>query len=334
LIHAPRLATEKQVAFTHLPGVVSLSGVSVKETIMSDEKKTAVIPFGKYKGTPLEVVQSTDPKYLDWLSQQDWFREKYANFYQVVINQGNEPSETPEHNALQLKLLDLDFKRAAWMHVVETDQVPERITPEFEWHGIDCLLSADGCHAIIELKPILGDDYPSVVRQIRSYKEVVKRQTRDAYPSLGIIVGTFQSQVATLEQLRKLFGDIQFATVQDIEALKADVPSGIQRRIVHECFFRKERLRSLSKVVESNPSWCRLSHVDPYLDLDDEDRDAITDAFSSHPPRPAWNQPPELRREWEVEGRQKLEEIIAEQIFLADGSLAKEQAKLKEIERQ
>lgn len=64
-----------------------------------------IIPFGKYKGQPIEVLQS-DPQYFDWLMAQDWFQQKFKNIYTVVVNNFSEPSETPEHNAMQVKVLD------------------------------------------------------------------------------------------------------------------------------------------------------------------------------------------------------------------------------------
>lgn len=71
--------------------------------------KNSVIPFGKYKGRLVEEVLTDDPGYLQWLSGQDWFRGKYVNLYQVVINRGAEPEETPEHNALQVLFLEDNF---------------------------------------------------------------------------------------------------------------------------------------------------------------------------------------------------------------------------------
>ena len=70
-----------------------------------------LVPFGKYKGQPVEVMQM-DTGYCEWLSTQDWFRERYANVYQqVIINNFTEASETPEHNKLQMLFLDKDFYR-------------------------------------------------------------------------------------------------------------------------------------------------------------------------------------------------------------------------------
>jgi hypothetical protein len=73
---------------------------------MSD---TNIVPFGKYKGRPIEEVIETDPSYLHWLAGQDWFRARYVSLHQTIINRGAEPEETPEHNALQALFLDDGF---------------------------------------------------------------------------------------------------------------------------------------------------------------------------------------------------------------------------------
>lgn len=64
-----------------------------------------LVPFGKYKGQPVEALRS-DQSYVDWLVNQDWFQAKYKNIYTVVINNFGEPAETPDHNAMQIKFLD------------------------------------------------------------------------------------------------------------------------------------------------------------------------------------------------------------------------------------
>lgn len=71
---------------------------------------TTVVPFGKHKGKPIEAL-AEDRQYLDWLMAQDWFRQRHSNLYQIVINNFGEPSETPEHNALQALFLDQTFQR-------------------------------------------------------------------------------------------------------------------------------------------------------------------------------------------------------------------------------
>jgi hypothetical protein len=36
------------------------------------------MPFGKYKGQPIERVVTEDHKYVDWLCGEPWFWEKFA----------------------------------------------------------------------------------------------------------------------------------------------------------------------------------------------------------------------------------------------------------------
>ncbi len=68
-----------------------------------------VIPFGKYKGQPVEVVVQ-DRQYVEWLTAQPWFRERFANIHTLIVNNFQEPTETPVHNALQARFLDQAFR--------------------------------------------------------------------------------------------------------------------------------------------------------------------------------------------------------------------------------
>jgi hypothetical protein len=69
-----------------------------------------VVPFGKYKGQPVEAMVA-DRDYCEWLAGQDWFRSRYAEIHTVIINYGGEPQDTPEHNRLQAMFLDPEFCR-------------------------------------------------------------------------------------------------------------------------------------------------------------------------------------------------------------------------------
>lgn len=72
-----------------------------------------VVSFGKYKDQPIDQIAAQDPKYIEWLMQQPWFASKFENLYKVVINNFNTGiSETPEHNAMQVKFLDENFTKS------------------------------------------------------------------------------------------------------------------------------------------------------------------------------------------------------------------------------
>lgn len=61
------------------------------------------VPFGKYKGRPVEDMLS-DADYMSWLEAQPWFRERFAH----LLSRRDEEaaSRTPVHNRLQALFLD------------------------------------------------------------------------------------------------------------------------------------------------------------------------------------------------------------------------------------
>ena len=105
---------------------------------MASNEKGAVIPFGKYKGQPVEILQG-DSDYLQWLLAQDWFRTRFASVYNVVINYSGEATETPEHNALQVLFLDDTFCTALLHHLEPgidqqaTQKLEERREEDIKW---------------------------------------------------------------------------------------------------------------------------------------------------------------------------------------------------------
>lgn len=205
-----------------------------------------IVPFGKYKGQPIEVL-AQDKQYAEWLSSQPWFREKFSNINTIIINNFREASETPEHNKLQAKFLDEHFlvslsnhilkhiilKNAHtftedktgketryvyltgtnWhkyesgdIHYVELSKFDqpysiELFKPIFEFRNIDVIIGFrivfeknDNEHIErIELKPSIGDDYPSILRQMVSNK------------SDCLIAESFAASGANINQVRNIF---------------------------------------------------------------------------------------------------------------------------------
>lgn len=198
------------------------------------EQNNNLVPIGKYKGQPIEVL-AEDKQYTDWLVAQPWFRDRYSNLYAVIINNFCEPSDTPEHNALQARFLDdrfrLKFASIAsprlWWFAQSKGEMRDKAA---EWaaskivtagrciEGLDCGPFFEGraagdspyCDLIrqsgvtfeqnsvdaqwivfggidvqfrnvdyrdfppifrqefrVEIKPEIGDDYPSILRQMR-----------------------------------------------------------------------------------------------------------------------------------------------------------------------
>ena len=42
-----------------------------------------LIPLGKYKNQPVEILES-DPNYKNWLLGQEWFRSGHKNLYTQI----------------------------------------------------------------------------------------------------------------------------------------------------------------------------------------------------------------------------------------------------------
>lgn len=187
---------------------------------MNNNGNSHIVPFGKYKGQPMEIL-ANDPSYVEWLNGQGWVKDKYPQFYTVIINNFQEPSDTPEHNALQALFLDDEFCIRfvnAVMPSVDASETTSCHTfllhsihkKYFEVDGIDVLLTyrtwgfydSWGKHPYsyhpsckIEIKPSIGDDFPSVLRQAQR----MKNGTR------CVVFRDFVGTSVTLEQVRAMF---------------------------------------------------------------------------------------------------------------------------------
>lgn len=77
---------------------------------MSEEiQKQLIVPFGKYKGKPIELLLK-DEEYAKWLAAQDWVQQKFQKMYTIIIhNYHPEQAHSPEHNKMQIKYLSDDY---------------------------------------------------------------------------------------------------------------------------------------------------------------------------------------------------------------------------------
>jgi len=183
--------------------------------------KTEIVPFGKYKGHPIEVL-AQDKEYLDWLLAQEWFRSGYQSIYAIVINSFQTPSETPEHNILQAKFLDADyrFKVAYFLSAGKyRDNLDYETDLDPEVDGFDILIHTyyygleKEINIYVEAKPTVGDDYPAIMRQMRNSSAYKKWEKGDF--GIGedkiqgmkfcLLVGEYHGVVKT-EDFIKFFG--------------------------------------------------------------------------------------------------------------------------------
>lgn len=151
-----------------------------------------IIPFGKYRGQPAEVLQS-DPGYLNWMRNQDGLLEKYPQLRTVIVNNFAEPSETPEHNAYQAMFLDEQVCNGLLQALWET---PERAFVEscaggvsFEKSGFDVLVDK------AEVKWRVSSEH-------RSYSKLVSDEKMNLQDSLR------RAKRAAEEYLKPLYGEI------------------------------------------------------------------------------------------------------------------------------
>jgi len=91
------------------------------------DKPMKILPFGKYKGQPVEVLEQ-DQQYRDWLLAQPWFRERFQLIHTYIVNNFGAPAETPEHNALQARFLDESFRNALGELLVDPALVRDDVT--------------------------------------------------------------------------------------------------------------------------------------------------------------------------------------------------------------
>lgn len=136
-----------------------------------------IVPFGKYKGQQVEAL-ANDRAYVEWLTAQPWFRDKFTNIYNVVVQNSGEPTETPEHNELQTLFLDDEFCFRFLAHLADWQHRGATLRRQFEYQyrpgypQIDVHLEAETAtnyyRVDIEIKPRIGDDYPAVLRQMRA----------------------------------------------------------------------------------------------------------------------------------------------------------------------
>lgn len=180
-----------------------------------------IVPFGKHKGKPVDALLD-DREYVEWLTQQGWFREKYGNIYQVVINNGAEPSETPEHNAMQARFLDEEYGQALIRQLLNAKNekwFSNAHLVGFEKAGTDVLISTHEYAVCVEIKPTVGDDYPAILRQIKRLGRTAKIDYTEYDRFNVLFVGSYTGVGATKEQFVQIFklSDITVIFADDLD---------------------------------------------------------------------------------------------------------------------
>lgn len=210
-----------------------------------------LVPFGKYKGLPvLSMLQ--DVSYCNWFLNQEWAPKNYLKVYNFIVNAGGQVDDTPEHNKLQARFLDESF-RVKTLRLVgicnDSGYLPFRqgtkvCNIEFEVEGWDVELKLRGPEfkrvrgvsgALVywgghfptvycELKPSVGDDFPTVLRQMK----VNRKRLHDAGPGYMhcndvccLVYGGYTGTGVTEEQMREMISESGFrvARFDEIDAV-------------------------------------------------------------------------------------------------------------------
>jgi hypothetical protein len=53
--------------------------------IIPRKRNASMMPFGKYRGAPLDAVLDDVP-YVEWLLAQNWFSERYSQQWQFLAD--------------------------------------------------------------------------------------------------------------------------------------------------------------------------------------------------------------------------------------------------------
>jgi len=92
---------------------------------ISPDDAANIVPFGKYKGQPVEAMMA-DQSYCAWALSQPSLRTRFAALFAVVVNGGSAPdAPTPEHNRMQLLFRDPDMRVAAFRAIVDKEEIDQ-----------------------------------------------------------------------------------------------------------------------------------------------------------------------------------------------------------------
>jgi hypothetical protein len=213
-----------------------------------------IVPFGKYRGQPVEAMLA-DQSYCAWALSQPGLGTRFAGLFAVIVNGGSAPdAPTPEHNRLQLLFRNPDMRVATYRSIVDAKSLNEEVgdwlrrtessvelgngeaerlaneairkgSVEFEVGGWDVSLAMNRtglylpCLAI-ELKPIMGDDYPAVLRKMKTRRDTASGCKR------VLIVDCFDAESASLDDVKWIFEQSGIA-VRTLDEIRVAMPNQV-----------------------------------------------------------------------------------------------------------
>lgn len=242
-----------------------------------------LMPFGKYKGQPLEIVMS-DKNYVEWLTNQEFIKEeKNINIYNFLVNGNNDLAFSKEHNEIVAMFYDKSFRDKFLIYSLGFNKfsdlcneyinktiyydyrIKQRLNKTIlhdckkndnkffvennpkstfwsdvstEFYGWDIRITdsrlyfyndlyfldtpcCERTNLYIEIKPLLGEDYPNVLRQIKRNINFVKKSISDC-SNVFLILKEFNCSSTSIEILKEMFYPIKIFFVDEITKVELD----------------------------------------------------------------------------------------------------------------
>ena len=173
---------------------------------------TQLVPFGKYKGQPVEAMLS-DVAYCSWLSEQPWLKDRFPVVQTLIINNFGEPDETPEHNEIQNSFYKYEYLHAFIFEIILKRHRPEairqiekliKLADEEKSKHEKMLKTIEGMH-IPEGYTLLLPEGTIATDQYSPLFGFANREVKDAHDLENVVVGLEKK----ISKLNKIINNIQ-----------------------------------------------------------------------------------------------------------------------------
>lgn len=204
--------------------------------------ENGIVPIGKYRGKPLEVMIA-DTSYVEWILAQAWFVDKYAEMAKLLrMGRLDAPQDTPEHNAMIARLIDqraameaLARKLYGASHDFDRMITLSGFGQVIEPKGGDLLISC-GIKFLVEAKPSMGDDYPTVIRKLKiGMASHADRTAGNPAIEYGVVIcGDIQPTNLSVDQVKRQFSLAGLMLVSEEEFFAASTDWILERAVTTE----------------------------------------------------------------------------------------------------
>jgi len=220
---------------------------------------SAIVPFGKYQGQPIETLLA-DQNYLQWVTSQPglmtMLQARHPAVFNIITIGAPTTDDSPEHNKLQAMFLERDFQHAfleiVWGRSVfkYAEQEVKRWQPSYFddesnklWRE-ENLAKAKQQLASLEARviarrppapPRIDLDFEcgydlELFADGFHHRIELKPQMGDDFSGVlrqmkrngatVLVIGSFESISCTLEQVQGIFGERKIITLAQIQAIK------------------------------------------------------------------------------------------------------------------